>query len=100
VSQEPTLFGTSIFDNIAMGRPGATQGEVEAAAAAAYASSFIAALPAGYQTQVGERGVALSGGQKQRIAIARAVLKNPKVRGVLGSLTESWSAFKSGSSCV
>jgi ABC-type bacteriocin/lantibiotic exporter with double-glycine peptidase domain len=130
VSQEPTLFQTTIFENIAMGRPDGrvTEAEVHEAAARANAHRFIAAMPLGYDTkvgvrgcgvlelglpafsaivcgcrardarrpkpcaptararmcacvpcQVGERGVALSGGQKQRIAIARAILKNPKI---------------------
>jgi ATP-binding cassette, subfamily B (MDR/TAP), member 1 len=79
VSQEPTLFATSIKENIAMGRAGATDKEIEAAAAAANAERFIRKLPNRYDTQVGEKGVQLSGGQKQRIAIARALLKNPRV---------------------
>ncbi|KFM27090.1 ABC transporter B family member 4 [Auxenochlorella protothecoides] len=79
VSQEPMLFATSIRDNIALGRAGATDAEVEAAARAANAHGFISALPSGYATHVGERGVQMSGGQKQRIAIARAILKAPKV---------------------
>ena len=62
-----------------MGRPGASDEEVEAAAVAANAHTFIMRLPEGYKTHVGERGLQLSGGQKQRIAIARAVLKNPRV---------------------
>ncbi|MEZ4472207.1 MAG: ABC transporter transmembrane domain-containing protein [bacterium] len=79
VAQEPLLFATSIADNIRYGRPGATDAEVEAAARAANAHDFVQALPAGYATEVGERGVQLSGGQRQRIAIARAVLKDPRV---------------------
>jgi ATP-binding cassette, subfamily B (MDR/TAP), member 1 len=79
VSQEPTLFATSIRENIAMGRPGATEQDVRAVAAAASALSFIDRLPAGLDTEVGEKGVQLSGGQKQRIAIARALLKNPRL---------------------
>ncbi|GIL71759.1 hypothetical protein Vretimale_808 [Volvox reticuliferus] len=79
VSQEPTLFATTIFENIAIGLPGASAEQVEAAARAANAHGFINNLPLGYETQVGERGVQLSGGQKQRIAIARAILKSPKV---------------------
>lgn len=79
VSQEPTLFDTTIYENIAYGREGATEQEVQAAAMAANAHNFITALPDGYNTSAGERGVQLSGGQKQRIAIARAVLKNPAV---------------------
>ena len=79
VSQEPTLFATSIRENIAFGKPGATEEEIESAARAANAHSFISRLPAGYNTHVGEKGVQMSGGQKQRIAIARAILKNPKI---------------------
>mmetsp|Transcript_10713 Transcript_10713/g.25404 ORF Transcript_10713/g.25404 Transcript_10713/m.25404 type:complete len:1267 (+) Transcript_10713:289-4089(+) len=79
VSQEPALFATTIYENIAYGRPGATEAEVRRAAQAANADSFILELPSGYETTVGEGGVQLSGGQKQRVAIARAVLKDPKV---------------------
>jgi ATP-binding cassette subfamily B (MDR/TAP) protein 1 len=79
VSQEPTLFATSIRENIAMGHDGATEKEIQNAAVAANAHSFISKLPEGYKTQVGERGVQLSGGQKQRVAIARALLKNPNM---------------------
>ncbi|KAG2428639.1 hypothetical protein HXX76_011345 [Chlamydomonas incerta] len=79
VSQEPTLFATTIYENIAIGAKEASAEEVEAAARAANAHTFISNLPQGYETQVGERGVQLSGGQKQRIAIARAILKSPKV---------------------
>ncbi|KAA6419418.1 MAG: ATP-binding cassette transporter [Trebouxia sp. A1-2] len=79
VSQEPVLFATTIRQNIVFGRPGASQQEVEEAAKAANAHKFITSLPKGYDTTVGERGVQMSGGQKQRIAIARAILKNPKV---------------------
>jgi len=79
VSQEPALFATTIHDNILFGRPGATEEEVRAAATAANATGFIDKLPEGYQTMVGEAGTQLSGGQKQRIAIARALLKNPRV---------------------
>ncbi|MCY1074631.1 ABC transporter ATP-binding protein [Archangium lansingense] len=79
VAQEPMLFATSISDNIRYGRMDATDAEVEAAARAANAHEFISRFPEGYRTMVGERGVQLSGGQKQRIAIARAVLKNPRL---------------------
>ncbi|KAI5080031.1 hypothetical protein GOP47_0005510 [Adiantum capillus-veneris] len=79
VQQEPALFATTIFENIAYGREGASGAEVEAAAQAANAHNFITGLPGGYNTEVGERGVQLSGGQKQRVAIARAVLKNPAI---------------------
>ncbi len=79
VSQEPVLFATSIRENIAYGRPEASDDEVEAAASAANAAEFIRALPEGFATDVGERGVRLSGGQKQRVAIARALLEDPRV---------------------
>jgi ATP-binding cassette, subfamily B, bacterial MsbA len=79
VPQEPTLFGGTIRENIAYGRLDATQAEVEAAAVAANAAEFIAHLPQGYETLVGERGVKLSAGQRQRIAIARAVLRDPRI---------------------
>lgn len=79
VPQDTTIFATSIHDNIAFGRPGASRDEVRAAAAAAQADEFISRLEQGYDTQVGERGVTLSGGQRQRIAIARAILKNAPI---------------------
>ena len=79
VPQETQLFSGSVRDNIRYGRPGATDAEVEGAAAAANAHDFIAAFPEGYETVVGERGIKLSGGQRQRVAIARALLKNPKI---------------------
>ncbi|MCO5550177.1 hypothetical protein L7F22_003659 [Adiantum nelumboides] len=79
VQQEPALFATTIYDNILYGREAAKSAEVEEAAKAANAHSFITALPEGYATKVGERGVQLSGGQKQRVAIARAVLKDPAI---------------------
>jgi len=79
VPQEPTLFGGTVRENIAYGRAGATNDEVERAARAANAHAFIAALPDGYDAVVGERGVKLSGGQRQRIAIARAILKDPRL---------------------
>ncbi len=79
VLQETTLFTGTIRDNIAFGRPEATQEEVEAAAMAAAAHDFILAFPQGYDTPVGERGATLSGGQKQRIAIARALLLDPHI---------------------
>jgi ATP-binding cassette subfamily B protein len=79
VPQDPLLFGGSIRENIAYGRPQATQAEIEDAARRAHAHDFIAALPLGYETTVGERGMRLSGGQRQRIAIARAILKDPAI---------------------
>ncbi|XP_065031997.1 putative multidrug resistance protein [Musa acuminata AAA Group] len=79
VSQEPTLFATSIKENILFGKEEATMEEVVAAAKASNAHNFISQLPQGYDTKVGERGIQMSGGQKQRIAIARAVLKSPKI---------------------
>jgi len=77
VPQEPVIFSSSALENIRYGQPDATDAEVHAAARAAFADEFIRALPAGYDTFLGERGVRLSGGQRQRIAIARAMLKNP-----------------------
>lgn len=79
VPQEPFLFGTTVRENIAFGRPGATEEQIVEAARAANAHEFIEALPQGYETQVGECGARLSGGQKQRLAIARAVLRDPRV---------------------
>ena len=79
VSQEPVLFVGSIGWNIGLGRAGASAAEVEAAARLANAHDFVAALPEGYATQVGEKGIQLSGGQKQRIAIARAVVRDPPI---------------------
>jgi ATP-binding cassette subfamily B protein len=77
VPQEPVIFSSSALENIRYGRPGASDEDVKAAARAAFADDFIRALPEGYDTFLGERGVRLSGGQRQRIAIARAMLKNP-----------------------
>jgi ATP-binding cassette, subfamily B, heavy metal transporter len=79
VPQDTVLFNDTIAYNIAYGKPGATQEEVEAAAVAAQIHDFIASLPQGYQTTVGERGLKLSGGEKQRVAIARTLLKNPSI---------------------
>ncbi len=79
VLQETTLFAASIRENIAFGRPDATEEEIVEAAKAAQAHEFIMEMPEGYGTHVGERGVTLSGGQKQRIAIARALLKDPRI---------------------
>lgn len=77
VPQDPVIFSSSAMENIRYGKPGASDAEVRAAAAAAFADEFIDQLPEGYNTFLGERGVRLSGGQRQRIAIARAMLKNP-----------------------
>lgn len=80
VSQEPILFNETIRANIAYGKlGGATEDEIIEATKPANAHNFISALPHGYETSVGERGLQLSGGQKQRIAIARAILKDPKI---------------------
>ena len=79
VLQEPVLFSTTIAENIAYGRPDASADEIAAAARAANAREFIEALPDGYDTQVGERGMMLSGGQRQRIALARAFLKDAPI---------------------
>jgi ATP-binding cassette subfamily B protein len=79
VLQETFLFSVTLGENIAYGKPDATREEIIAAAKAARAHDFISRLPAGYDTEVGERGVSLSGGQKQRIAIARALLLNPRI---------------------
>jgi ATP-binding cassette subfamily B protein len=79
VPQETELFADTVAANIAYGVDEASAEEIEAAARAAFAHDFIAALPAGYATMVGERGVTLSGGQRQRIAIARAVLRNAPI---------------------
>ena len=79
VPQEPVIFATSARENIRFGRLDATDAEIEAAAKAAAAHDFLTALPEGYDSQVGERGVMLSGGQKQRIAIARAILRDAPI---------------------
>ena len=79
VPQDPVIFAGSAMDNIRFSRPEATEAEVQEAARAAAAHEFIAALPQGYNTPLGERGVMLSGGQKQRIAIARAILRDARV---------------------
>lgn len=79
VPQETMLFNGSVYNNILYGRLDATKGEIEAAAKAANAHDFIMQLTDGYETKLGDRGVNLSGGQRQRIAIARAILKNPRI---------------------
>lgn len=79
VAQDTLLFSATVAENIAFGRPGATQDEIEIAARLAQAHDFITQMPEGYRTRIGERGVGLSGGQRQRIAIARAMLLDPKI---------------------
>lgn len=95
VPQEPLLFHRTIGENIAYGKPDATQGEIEAVAQRAHAHEFISRLPLAYDTLVGERGVRLSGGERQRVAIARAMIKNAPIllldeaTSALDSLSES-----------
>lgn len=79
VPQEPVIFSADAAHNIAYGRPDASESEIRAAAHAAHADDFLSALPQGYATFLGEKGVRLSGGQRQRIAIARAILRNPSL---------------------
>ncbi|KAJ4951181.1 hypothetical protein NE237_028013 [Protea cynaroides] len=79
VSQEPALFATSVKENILFGNEDATMDDIIAAAKAANAHNFVSQLPEGYNTQVGEAGIQISGGQKQRLAIARAIVKSPKI---------------------
>ncbi len=93
VPQEVSLFGGSIYENIRYGNPDATEQEIRNAAKEAFALDFIEEFPEGFNTQVGDRGMKLSGGQKQRIAIARAILRNPK----LLILDEATSALDSES---
>jgi ATP-binding cassette, subfamily B, heavy metal transporter len=92
VPQDTVLFNDTIAYNIAYGREGATQAEIESAARAARIHDFILSLPEGYQTQVGERGLKLSGGEKQRVGIARTLLKNPPIL----LLDEATSALDTG----
>jgi ATP-binding cassette, subfamily B, bacterial MsbA len=96
VPQETLLFSGDVLQNIRYGRPDASDAEVVAAAKAANADGFISQFPQGYQTAVGERGVKLSGGQRQRIAIARAILKNPRIL----VLDEATSALDSESEAL
>jgi ATP-binding cassette subfamily B protein len=91
VTDDPFLFSATVHDNIAYGRPDATREEVERAAQAAQAHDFIASLPAGYDTLVGERGLTLSGGQRQRLAIARAIVADPRIL-ILDDATSSVDA--------
>jgi ATP-binding cassette, subfamily B, bacterial len=91
ISQDPFLFSTTVRENIAFGAPAATDEDVESAARLAQAHDFIADLPNGYETVIGERGITLSGGQRQRIAIARAIVMNPRIL-VLDDATASVDA--------
>jgi ATP-binding cassette, subfamily B, multidrug efflux pump len=91
VLQETTLFATTLRENITFGISGATEEAMISAARQAQAHDFIAALPQGYETRVGERGVTLSGGQKQRVAIARAILMDPRIL-ILDDATSSVDA--------
>jgi ATP-binding cassette, subfamily B, bacterial len=96
VPQDPVMFHRTLGENIAFGRPGATDAQIQAAAAAAHVLEFAADLPQGFDTLVGERGVKLSGGQRQRVAIARAVLRDAPVL----LLDEATSALDSESEAL
>ena len=96
VPQEVSLFHRSVLENIRYGRPNATDREVIAAAEAACADEFICALPDGYETMIGERGMKLSGGQRQRLGIARAILKDAPIL----VLDEATSALDSRSEAM
>jgi ABC-type multidrug transport system fused ATPase/permease subunit len=91
VLQDTFLFNASVRENLLLGKPGATDEELAAAAKAAYAHEFIQELPDGYETDIGERGVKLSGGQKQRLALARAILADPRIL-ILDEATSSVDA--------
>ncbi len=93
VPQNASLFSSSVYDNIAFGKPDASPADIEQAAEEAHADTFIADLPQGYDTLIGEKGVQLSGGQRQRLAIARALLRDAPIL----LLDEATSALDSSS---